>query len=164
MRTYCTENLLELEGLIRQIPEDKYIQKLDILSFSSIGQHMRHILEFYICLLDARGKNVVNYDLRKRDLLLENDPKFAIHTIQNITTAVQLLDMDKPLVLEGTFNAESNSNLQIKSTYGRELAYNLEHSIHHQALIKIGLREVGALDLVTSDFGVAPATIKYYAS
>jgi hypothetical protein len=41
------------------------------------------------------------------------------------------------------------------------LAYCLEHTIHHQALIKIGLMELNLIHLIDQHFGVAPATIRF---
>ena len=46
----------------------------------------------------------------------------------------------------------------------RELLYCLDHAIHHQALIKIGLKELQIADLVGDDFGVAYSTLRYRAS
>ena len=49
-----------------------------------------------------------------------------------------------------------------KSTtnYYREIAYNLEHTIHHMALIRVGLRELGDI-AVDDSYGVASSTLKY---
>jgi hypothetical protein len=41
-----------------------------------------------------------------------------------------------------------------------EIAYNLEHTIHHMALIRVGLHELGDITLDDS-YGVAPSTLKY---
>jgi hypothetical protein len=68
---------------------------------------------------------------------------------------------DYPLTLQGDFSENSVHHIQLLSSFHRELAYCLEHSIHHQALIKIGLIELGALHLIDESFGVAPATLKF---
>jgi len=40
------------------------------------------------------------------------------------------------------------------------MMYNLEHIIHHQALIKVAINQLS--DFVVSDsFGVAPSTLQY---
>jgi len=163
MKSFCARNLNDLRKVVQQIPPQEFSTRLDILSGSSIGQHLRHILEFYLCLLEGTKSDVVNYELRKRDLLLETDPVSTLRTIDWIITCLPSLDPDRHLTLAGTFSAESDQQLLIQSTYGRELAYNLEHSIHHQALIKIGLRELQCPLSLDPEFGVAPATLKYYA-
>ena len=50
--------------------------------------------------------------------------------------------------------------LRIDSNYFRELLYNLEHCIHHQALIKVAILQLGHLH-VNENFGVARSTIEY---
>jgi hypothetical protein len=49
---------------------------------------------------------------------------------------------------------------KISTNYFREIAYNLEHTIHHMALIRIGLREIGDIP-VDESYGVASSTTKY---
>jgi hypothetical protein len=39
--------------------------------------------------------------------------------------------------------------------------YNVEHAIHHMALIKVGLKEVCPAVKIPADFGVAVSTVKY---
>jgi uncharacterized damage-inducible protein DinB len=49
----------------------------------------------------------------------------------------------------------------IGSTFHRELYYCFEHSTHHKALIKIALKALNIENLISNNFGVAPATIKF---
>jgi hypothetical protein len=164
MKIHCIQNLLQIKELICNMKEEDFSKKLEILSGSSIGQHLRHILELYQCLLDGSITNEVNYDNRKRNLKLENDPAYVLNFIEEITDKIIHLKGDKMLTLFGSFTADSDNKTAIMTSIYRELAYNLEHSIHHQALIKIGLSAMGLSYLVDSDFGVAPATIKYQNS
>ena len=48
----------------------------------------------------------------------------------------------------------------IESNYYRELMYNIEHCIHHQAIIKIALLHLGKTEIV-ENFGIAKSTIEY---
>ena len=50
--------------------------------------------------------------------------------------------------------------IKIDSNYYRELLYNLEHCIHHQALIKVAVLKNENLK-VDANFGVARSTIEY---
>jgi len=50
---------------------------------------------------------------------------------------------------------------RIKTNALRELAYNIEHAIHHMAIIKIGINEVSPYILLPSAFGVASSTIRH---
>ncbi len=47
MTQYCKQNLLELKELLQKLSEEQYSRPSEILSGASIGQHLRHVLEFY---------------------------------------------------------------------------------------------------------------------
>ena len=67
---------------------------------------------------------------------------------------------NKEIILEAEDYCESVETVSIPSNYYREIAYNLEHTIHHMALIRVGINEVSCL-LLPDEFGVAYSTIKY---
>jgi uncharacterized damage-inducible protein DinB len=64
-------------------------------------------------------------------------------------------------MLEADYTIDGSTTNTVNSSVGRELAYCIEHSIHHQALIKAGLFATGLPDLIDKDFGVAYSTIRY---
>jgi len=158
---FCKENLEQINELIQQLKPEEYAKSLDVLSGSSIGQHVRHIAEFYTCLIDGMYKKEVNYDQRARDLQLEADLRFTSYTIDKIRTNLPCNREDFSMNLSGNFSSCEGESLKIPTSFYRELAYCLEHSIHHQALIKIGLFELKKVDLIDEQFGVAPATIRF---
>jgi len=161
MNTNCVENLNEISKLLKKIDNSSYTNKQDLLSSSSIGQHVRHITEFYICLLESRVSKVVNYDKRARNEKIENDIQFAESTIQEVSIKLNSSSSNFELKLEGNFTTGENNITSINSSFHRELAFCLEHCIHHQALIKIGLKNLGILKIVPSNFGVGTATIRH---
>ena len=69
----CIENLRALKGVLLDMSDAVYATPLNVLSDSSIGQHVRHVLEFYLCLLHAQDSGIFNYDARQRDLELQTD-------------------------------------------------------------------------------------------
>lgn len=161
MKTYCKENLSEIHALLLQLSNAQYTYAAKLLSEATIGQHVRHILEFYQSVLKGVDTKVINYDLRERNLLIESDKDFAIQIINIIHTVLSLDVQDEPFILEGNFSSEPDKQTQIQTTLFRELAYCLEHSIHHQALIKVGLIELNSASFIDETFGLAPATIRY---
>ena len=48
----CIENLRELKHVLLDLEDDAYATSFDLLSNASIGQHVRHVLEFYLCHLN----------------------------------------------------------------------------------------------------------------
>lgn len=150
--------LLQLIDTLNKLNIDDYTFKLPILSSSSIGEHTRHIIELFQCLNKGYNVGIVNYDDRKRDLQLQNNLDFAMQTIAQLVS--ELNREDKILTLISTYD---DSTLEISSTYNRELLYNLEHCIHHQAIIKIGLEKLN-IEVLDDSFGVAKSTLEYRKS
>jgi len=148
--------LTELISLL-QLPQaqEVYTTPVTILSDGTIGQHIRHIIELYTCLLEGYHRGCVNYDERKRELIIETIPAVAIDKLHLIIAHFE--KADKLIIVEACL---SNTNLQIQSSYYRELLYNLEHCIHHQALIRAALIALQQ-EIVSDNFGIAPSTIQY---
>ncbi len=161
MVEHCKNNLREIESVLKNMNELSYKTPIKLLSGGTVGQHVRHILEFYLSLANGAKVGKINYDKRERNLLLESDIKFGIFTIEKICSNFFHIKHDKKIELEGNYSTEENEPIVITSSLNRELAYCLEHSIHHQALIKIALIELNLQGLLNANFGVAPATIRY---
>jgi hypothetical protein len=162
MQTECKENLESIAYLLEKLSPDQYQHPSYYLSGASIGQHIRHIIEFYTCLSQAyKESGSINYDQRKRAMLLEKDPKEAVNVIVQLISWLQTDKILGEVSLVAAYSASNDNACTIPSSFQRELAYCLEHCIHHQALIKIGLFEQGLSNLIDQEFGVAPSTIKF---
>jgi hypothetical protein len=150
---------VQLSGTLEKLTDEQYVYKSATLSNATIGQHVRHIIEMFICLEDGYDQGVVNYEKRKRDVKIETDRAFAGSLLKKIYNG--LSRENKELVLEATYNEDSNEHILFNTNFYREIAYNLEHTIHHMALIKVGVREVNADLVIPESFGVAASTIKH---
>ena len=51
--------------------ENIYSIKDSHLNNESIGRHVRHIIDFYLCFINGIGANHMNYDLRDRNPKIE---------------------------------------------------------------------------------------------
>lgn len=161
---HSIEDLENLKDLLKAIPSRIYSQKLDVLSGSSIGEHTRHVLEFYGCLFESEVSGEVDYDNRKRSNELQTEVEAAIIFLGQMIARLKKGVLDIPLKLTVNFSKTKDQKQEIKSSVLRELAYCLEHSIHHKALIKIGLTQSGYGHLVEQHFGVAASTIRSRAN
>ena len=158
--------LLQLTNTLMQLHEDEYTIPLEILSNSSIGEHSRHIIELFEIPIKQYESGVIDYDNRKRNVKIQTEIIFAVECINKIISEIE--KPNKPLEILFTLNTSKTvdvtlSNYQIESVqsnYLREILYNLEHCIHHQAIIKIGLKYLGR-NIVDENFGVAKSTINY---
>ena len=148
----------QLEDSLVQLTNEQYCKRIDTLSGATVGQHVRHVVEMFICLQHGYATGTVNYENRKRDITIESSNEVAINLMRHINTS--LFVQNKELILEAGFYENSFELNQIPTNYFRDIAYNLEHAIHHMALIKIGINEVSEVTL-PEGYGVASSTIKY---
>jgi hypothetical protein len=148
----------QLDDSLQQLSDRQYTQPSKRLFNATIGQHVRHIIELFVCLQKGYETGVVNYEKRKRDLLLETDKEFARELLIGIYKSID--KPEKALLLEANYNEHSDETLLIPTNYFREIVYNLEHTVHHMALIRVGINEVSSIE-VPREFGVAASTIKH---
>jgi hypothetical protein len=149
------KTLNELSDLVSKLSDGEYCTPCYDLSNATIGEHTRHIIEIFQCLENQYENGIVNYDNRKRDHLIQTNSAFANDCIAAILNQIE--KPNKNLQLQQIVDAEE---LLIETNYHRELLYNLEHCIHHQALIKVAIIQ-NATIAVDENFGVARSTIEY---
>lgn len=149
---------IQLSESLDLLTPEQYSTPCHNLSDSTVGQHVRHIIEMFQCLDTGYSTGLVNYENRKRDRAIETDRELALTLLKDVVSGIS--KADKPLLLEGVYNEDAASLLQFPTNYYREIVYNLEHTIHHMALIRVGLKELRNLDMPES-YGVASATVKH---
>jgi uncharacterized damage-inducible protein DinB len=147
--------LFQLLDTINQLNNDEYTQKIELLGNSSIGEHTRHIIELFQQLLTGYETATVDYDNRKRNIEIQQNVNYACQSLSLIINGLEL--NNKSLLITTVYNQRKN---KIESNYMRELMFNIEHCIHHQAIIKIGLLCIGK-NVNDKNFGVAKSTIIY---
>lgn len=97
-------------------------------------------------------------------MLLEESSSAAVSAITEIVNWLEQTSSDKKLQLSICHNKESEGGTEhINSSLYRELAFNIEHAIHHMAIIKIAAKILNPEIQIPSHFGVAPSTIRYYS-
>ena len=160
----CNTILTQLADVISGMEEKDYSKPSPTLSNSTVGQHLRHTLEFFLCLEQGFEQGVVNYDKRAHDKLIESDKFIALAAISRIRDFIASQALDKKLKLEVGYERDSESCLSIDTNYFRELTYNIEHAVHHMAIMKIGIREVANYIQLPADFGIAVSTLRYKES
>ena len=150
------EALNSLADALQQLPEQSlYTSPCEALSNATIGQHTRHIIELYQCLIEGYAAGKINYDDRKRNPLYENEIPAAVAVIREIQQNLEQSDKEVSI-----FCGTDDNSVCIESNYYREVLYNLEHCIHHQALIKVALLSIKNIH-IADGFGVAPSTLQY---
>ncbi len=152
----------QLKLVLKNIRKEEYNARSESLSGSSIGQHVRHIVEFYQCLIQGYESGKINYDHRQRNKLIEENISYAENCIHEILSGIETKDLKRKLKMEIDYTFSGSEEVEmVDTTFERELVYNIEHSVHHMALIKIGVKELCNYIELPASFGVAVSTIKH---
>tara|TARA_R110001583_G_scaffold50403_1_gene157300 strand:+ start:3875 stop:4387 length:513 start_codon:yes stop_codon:yes gene_type:complete len=151
----------QLFQLCDKLDNKEYAHCSSLLLGGSIGKHMRHIIEFYDILREGSKVGEINYDTRSRNSQIENETEAAKLRLASILTWLEGLKENENLSLCFSFDQEKDDVEQVESNLMRELAYNMEHAIHHMALIRIAIDQQFSHVNIDSNFGLAYSTIRY---
>lgn len=155
---YAVVDLMEqLQRVLERLSDHQYTMPVGLLSDATIGQHVRHILEFFVELNKGYDSGVVNYDRRKRDHTIESNRLVAIRQLVDIGYGITR--PEKALSLVADLVPGATAPIIVPTYYSRELIYNVEHTIHHMALLRIAITAISTVKL-PEGFGVAASTIK----
>lgn len=150
--------LSQVADLVKKFNSEEFTESIGVLNNATIGQHVRHIVEFYVCLFEGSARGHVNYEDRERNILLETVPDFVLEKIEEYQHILENENLEKQIQFKHLIG---DLLFEIPSSLGRELIYLSEHSIHHFALIKIGMAQAFPEKSLPLNFGVADSTVRY---
>ena len=156
------EALGQLSRVINTLDPTQYVSRSCDPAFgASIGRHVRHILDHVANLDRAVSEGcVADYESRARDSRLETDPALALAEVDRLRQRLSHLasiDADRPATISIAITRD-RPKATLPSTLGRELSFVLSHTVHHHAIIRTLLCELGLGTLIEPDFGLAPGT------
>ncbi|MGI9279668.1 MAG: hypothetical protein ACR2PX_08550 [Endozoicomonas sp.] len=155
-RQFNISTLSELESVLLHLSEKQYKKTSSLLS-SSVGTHVRHIIEFYHCFFKGLDYGAIDYDNRPRNHTLEESVEQAIDYLKNIHLLLSGHDMTHyPETVAVVAVMNSGSPIQTSSSIIRELLFLQGHTTHHLALIALMLEQEGIK--LPVDFGLATST------
>ena len=157
---YVIKNLFDqLQYLVRELSEQEISTKLEIISGSTIGMHIRHIIEFFDCFLIGVEQGRICYDDRKRELSLEKDKQYILNSIEEVIQKLNTIE-NKNIHLSVNYFMEGVTET-IPTNVNRELVCNIEHAVHHMAIISIAMKHSFQYIDIPEFFGVAQSTIAH---
>src|SRR5262245_38027201 len=153
--------LRQLADVIRALTDEQYRAKPVGVVSSNVGGHVRHCLDHIEALLAGVEVGELNYDRRRRGTEVETSRDAALDVIRRQER--QLLAFPPhaerhPLRLSAIVSS-SLPAVEVETTVGRELAFVLSHTVHHNALIAVMALTLGVP--VPDHFGYAPSTIAH---
>ncbi|MCR9288732.1 MAG: hypothetical protein NXI23_15255 [Bacteroidetes bacterium] len=155
--------ITQMVDLLDVVGDENYRTHLPIFKGSSIGQHIRHITDFYTCFISGFNEGLIDYSKRERNHLIEMETAFAKGVMGNILDEITYCDEEKIIDVRVDFTSELGVERPIvKSSIGREMMYAYDHAVHHLAMIKMGIRVAFPNIQVDEKVGVAPSTLKHW--
>ena len=154
----------QIEALLTTLDQSAYASPLEIINGASIGQHVRHIFDFYHCIQLGTEHGMIDYSSRERNARIESDKTYAKQQFQIVIAHVCDLEDQEEICIKADFSIQQTAKRPLlQSSIGRELLFAYDHAVHHLAIIKIGIQEAFPYIALADHFGIAPATLKHRA-
>lgn len=151
------KNLERGVALLNNIDDQQYSNTAVGPYYSSIGGHVRHVLDIFDCIFDGIDSKRVNLAARKRNELAETKTESGLAYLKRIIG--QLNDL-KSANLDEVVEVSDDLGLGVvvqKYTLGSALIQAHSHAIHHFASLGYVIAQLG-IELPDADFGYNPTT------
>jgi hypothetical protein len=148
--------LNDLRNVLEQLTDEAFVQELPLLDHTSIGKHIRHTLEFHQCLFSET--ELLSYDDRERNTMLETQREAAITFTEQLNTRLRFVQLDRILMMSVRYGDET---IPVTTSLKREMAFLIEHTVHHMAILRIALTAYFPEIRVDAGFGYADSTIRF---
>lgn len=145
--------------LLHSISDEQYSNTSVAPYYSSIGSHMRHVLDFFSCIFEGLVNQSIHLHIRERNQLVEQHTKLGI---EYFTKTIQELKKIKTTEFNSIVKVSDNLGLEIESanyTIAAILMQAHSHAIHHFASVGYVIYQL-QIALPDADFGFNPTTPK----
>ncbi len=150
-------NLQRGVNLLNSINDAQYSDSTIAPYYSSIGIHMRHILDVFDCIFEGLETKKVDLSARKRNELAENKVDFGLQYFEEVIAKLEFL---RSVDLDVKVEVKDDLGLGIVTanyTLASAFIQAHSHAIHHFASIGYVISQLG-IQLPDSDFGYNPTT------
>lgn len=145
--------------LVSQISDEAFCYKDSY--HSSIGAHIRHIIDRINCFVSGVSSTLIDYDARERNPSIESCAKAAqqeLNKVKKYFTESFAEPTERMVLVKETVSIDCEP-LIVTTTIGRELTYLIDHNTHHLAVIKLIYEKLGGK--IADNVGKAASTIIY---
>ena len=166
MKTSQIEIIEQAITFLRRINKESY-SNISAPNFSSsVGSHIRHIIDHYQSIISGLNSGLINYNERSRGNSVEREPEVAISKLNSIISWISNIseeEMNRNIKLLTEISISTKKNVEVDSNVKRELIFAGSHAIHHYEIIsQIAKNQQTIVNNMPLDtFGVAPATSSY---
>ena len=144
---------------MNSIDDKQYSDDSTAPYYSSIGVHMRHILDVFDCVLRGLESGVIDLSDRQRNEMAEIQVQAGIDYYSEIMSRLRQLegaDLDRVVRVRDDLGL---GMVTAKYTLAAALIQAHSHAIHHFASIGYIIAQLG-ISLPDGDFGYNPTTPK----
>jgi uncharacterized damage-inducible protein DinB len=152
------ENNLKLGGALIQFISDEQFRDASVPPYhSSIGCHIRHILDIFQCIFNGLESGSVDLTARQRCEDVETNREACLAYLDRVLVELNDLrgcDLGQLINVTDDLGA---GNFTCKYTLGAALAQAHSHAIHHFAALGYVNASLG-IDMPAAEFGFNPTT------
>jgi len=157
MISAITINLERGVKLLNSISDEQYCNTTIGPYYSSIGRHMRHVLDLFDCVFDGIEDSKVDLTARKRNETIELS---IVEGLQYFDEILRKLSNLNSLEFEKIINVVDDLGLgKVEQDYtlGGLLIQAHSHTIHHFASLGYIIAQL-EIEIPDTDFGFNPTT------
>jgi uncharacterized damage-inducible protein DinB len=152
--------LVQMADVVDTLTDEQYTQRPGAAG-STVGGHVRHNLDHIDAMLRGFRSGRLNFDQRERGTAVEHNRTEAVAATDRLRAELLAFPWEaaRESVLLSALISVDLPAVEVWSTPEREVVFVLSHTVHHNALIAVIARLVGAD--TPADFGYAPSTIAH---
>ena len=151
------KNLERGINLLNSISDEQYSDASVAPYNSSIGSHMRHVLDVFSCIFKGLENNFVDFSVRERNLDAEQQTSVGIEYFQSIIHQLKTLKEEDFKTVVEVSDDMGLGNVIATYTVGSALMQAQSHAIHHYASIGYLVYQL-EIQLPDAAFGFNPTT------
>ncbi len=148
--------------LIQNMTREQYNYRAQPYIQSSVGEHLRHILDIFYALVHEEAQGFINYDIKRRGAEVESNVHQGIAELGEIADWLAGIDetkLGRSVQVNVEVTLKETRSISAKSTLARELAFVASHAAHHYALMSVAAK-LGGIS-VDRKIGLAPNTASF---
>jgi hypothetical protein len=155
------------QDYLKSVSKEEYTVIISPNFMSSVGSHIRHIIDHYVAIMSGLESELVDYDVRIRGSELESSPELALAKLDEIALWINGLgddELNTMFTLSTEVSVTSQNIQQVQTSVARELVFVGSHAVHHYAMIAqimFAQKNAAQQNELPQYFGVAPATATF---
>jgi uncharacterized damage-inducible protein DinB len=142
---------------VRSLNDEQYCDTSVEPYHSSIGGHIRHVLDIFDCIFSGLDAGHVNLAARNRNVSVETDRQIALEYFEEVLRQLQALRSVDLNQLVEVCDDLGCGEVTCNYTLAAALVQAHSHAIHHFASLGYIISSLG-LELPNADFGYNPTT------